>query len=86
MGKTDETNLKKTKIEISQSEAQEIGRMLMNYGLLLDILSATKGIPSATADFVEKRRRTDFQKAGVRFEKLMIKWCAAITRDKDSDL
>lgn len=78
--------MKKSKIEITQAEAQEIGRMLMNYGLLLDVLSATRGIPSATADFIEKRKRTDFQKAGVRFERLMIKWCAAMTHDKDASL
>jgi hypothetical protein len=78
--------MKKSKIEITQSEAQEIGRMLMNYGLLLDILSATRGIPSATADFIERRRRTDFQKANLKFERLMIKWCSAITNDKDKEL
>ena len=75
--------MKKTRIEISQSEAQEIGRMLMNYGLVLDVLSATKGLPSNVGDFVEKRRRTDFQKINARFERLMVKWCHAVTKDKD---
>lgn len=75
--------MKKTRIEISQAEAQEIGRMLMNYGLILDILSATRDLPSTVSDFVEKRRRTDFQKINPRFERLMIKWCAALTQDKD---
>lgn len=78
--------MKKTRIEISQAEAQEIGRMLMNYGLVLDVLSATRDMPQGAADFVEKRRRTDFQKANVRFERLMIKWCAAVTKDKDEKL
>lgn len=78
--------MKRTKIEITQSEAQEIGRMLMNYGLVLDVISATRGIPAATADFVEKRKRTDFQKVSRRFERLMIKWCAAATQDKDNSL
>lgn len=75
--------MRKTKIEISQSEAQEIGRMLMNYGLVLDVLSAARNLPSNVSDFVATRRRTDFQKAHARFERLMIKWCAAATKDKD---
>lgn len=78
--------MKRTKIEITQAEAQEIGRMLMNYGLVLDVVSATRGVPAATADFIEKRKRVDFQKISKRFERLMIKWCAAATQDKDNCL
>lgn len=76
--------MKKARIEISQSEAQEIGRMLMNYGLVLDVISAARGIPANIAEFVEKRRTTDFKKTSARFERLMIKWCMASTQDKDS--
>lgn len=75
--------MKKARIEISQSEAQEIGRMLMNYGLVLDVLSAARGVPAHLAEFIEKRRSTDFKKTSARFERLMIKWCMAQTTDKD---
>jgi len=76
--------MKKSKIEISQSEAQEIGRMLMNYGLVLDVISAAKGIPANISEFVEKRRMTDFKKVNARFERLMVKWCMALSHDKDT--
>lgn len=75
--------MKKARIEISQSEAQEIGRMLMNYGLVLDVLSGARDLPSNVSEFIATRRRTDFQKANARFERLMIKWCVAATKDKD---
>ena len=75
---------KKSKIEISQDESKEIARLLMNYGLVLDVICSARNIPVHISEFVEKRRSTDFKKADARFERLMIKWCMAITSDKDN--
>ncbi len=75
--------MKKTKIEISQWEAQEIGRMLMNYGLVLDVINSTRGIPSSVAGFIEKRRTSDFKKVNLRVERLMIKFLTALNQDHD---
>jgi len=75
--------MKKARIEISQSEAQEIARMLMNYGLVLDVISCARNVPPGIADYVQQRRVTDFQKVNARVHRLMIKWGMAVTSDKD---
>jgi hypothetical protein len=75
--------MKKAHIQISQSEAQEIARLLMNYGLVLDVINSARDVPKEIAEFVEKRRTTDFKKANSRFNQLMVKFCIALTNDKD---
>lgn len=75
--------MKKSRIEISQSEAQEIARMLMNYGLVLDVISGTRGVPPSIAEYVQQRRLTDFKKVNARVQRLMIKWSIAASTDKD---
>lgn len=57
--------------------------MLMNYGLVLDVLNGARGVPPNIADFIEKRRMSDFKKTNLRIERLMIKWLSAMNLDHD---
>lgn len=75
--------MRKSTIQISQWEAQELARMLMNYGLVLDVLNGARGIPSNVSDFIEKRRNVDFKKIDIRMNRLMIKMLSAVNIDLD---
>lgn len=78
--------MRKSTIQISQWEAQEIARMLMNYGLVLDVLNGARGIPSNISDFIEKRRIVDFKKIDVRMNRLIVKMLSAVNLDLDKKL
>jgi len=75
--------MRKSTIQITQWEAHEIARMLMNYGLILEVLNGTRGIPSEISDFIEKRRAVDFKKVDVRMNRLMVKMLSAMNVDHD---
>jgi hypothetical protein len=75
--------MRKTSILLTQREAQEIIRMLMNYGMVLEALQGTRGIPTGVLEFINKRRSMDFQNLDIRMNKLMVKMLTAINADLD---
>lgn len=78
--------MRKSTIQISQWEAQEIARMLMNYGLVLDVLNGARGIPTNVSEFIDKRRTVDFKKIDVRMNRLIVKMLSAVNLDLDKKL
>lgn len=75
--------MRKSTITLTQNEAHEMARMLMNYGMVLEVLQGTRGLPSSISDFIEKRRMSDFHRLDAKMNKLMVKMLSAMNADHD---
>lgn len=75
--------MRKSTITLTQNEAHEVARMLMNYGMVLEVLQGTRSLPSSISDFIEKRRISDFHKLDPKMNKLMVKILSAMNTDRD---